>query len=100
MERIEAHANSIAGDHPEIVEAAERVRTVRGPDEMHTRIFRIEAVADLMQLIDELKGGEVADPLEAKKVPELRQIAHEKGIENASELKKAELIEAIRAEEE
>lgn len=98
-ERIEAHANSIAGNHQDVVEVVERVRTARGPDEMHTRLFRLEAIADLLEKIDELKGGEKADPLEAKRVPELRQIAEENGVDNPSELKKAQLIQAIRAKE-
>ena len=99
MERIEAHANSIADNHEDITEAAERVRDARGPDESHTRVFRLEAIADLLEKIDELKGGSVADPLEVKKVPELRQIAREKDIEGAADLNKAELIEAIRQNE-
>ena len=99
MDRIEAHANSIAGDHPEIAEAAQRIRDARGPDENHTRVFRLEAIADLVELIDEITEGEKADPLEGKKVAELRSIATQKGVENPQDLKKAELVEAIREAE-
>ena len=99
MDRIEAHANSVAGDHPDIAEAAQRLKSVRGPDEAHTRVFRLEAIADLVELIDEVTEGEKADPLEGKKVAELRSIATQKGVENPQDLKKAELVEAIREAE-
>jgi hypothetical protein len=55
IERIQKSAEALAGDSPEIVEAAERVRSVRGPDEVHTRAFRIGAIADLMEAIVDTK---------------------------------------------
>jgi hypothetical protein len=96
MDRIEAHANSIAGEHPDIAEAAERVRSARGPDEAHTRVFRLEAIADLIELIDEITEGEKADPLEAKTASELREMAKAKGVKRTSDKNKDDLIAAIR----
>jgi hypothetical protein len=99
VERIEAHARSISNNHEDVVEAVECVRDARGPDEEHTRLFRLEAIADLLEKIDELKGGEVADPLEAKKVPELQELAKSRGVKRTSDKNKTELIEAIRQKE-
>jgi hypothetical protein len=96
MDRIEAHANSIAGEHPDIAQAAERVRGARGPDEAHTRVFRLEAIADLIELIDEITEGEKADPLEAKTASELREMAKAKGVKRTSDKNKDDLIAAIR----
>lgn len=98
MDRIAAHAQSLAGDHPEIVEAAERVRTVRGPDEIHTRTFRLGAIADLMECVDRITAGPIADPLDNKNVPELREIAKAEGIGRPQDYRrKRELIDAIKA---
>lgn len=95
VERIAAHAESIGGDNQEVVDAVERVRDVRGPDEQHVRVFRTEAVADLMELLDELITGESADPLEIKTVPQLKGIAKSEGVEGYSDLNKSQLISAI-----
>lgn len=95
VERIAAHAQSIGGDNAEVVEAVERVRAVRGMDEQHIRVFRTEAVADLMKLLDEIITGSASDPLEAKTVPQLKGIAKSEGIEGYSDLNKPQLIAAI-----
>lgn len=101
IDRIEAHAKSIGGEHPEIVEAAEAVRTAGRRDEVHTRLFRLEAIADLLEVIDEKTAGDKADPLENKTVPELREIANEEGVGGSvSQLNKAELIDAINDKRE
>lgn len=103
MDRMESHAQSVAGENPEIAEAIERVRTVRGPNEEHTRVFRLEAIADLWEKLGDVtadaKADEPGEPLEAKRVAELRQIADEAGIENVSQTRKPQLIEAIRESE-
>lgn len=101
IERIEAHARSIGGDKPELKEAAERVREPKGPDGIpapdleHAQVFRLMALADLLEAADEVTPGEKADPLEQKTVPELRQLAGEEGIENVSVMRKPELIDAL-----
>lgn len=95
VERIAAHAQSIGGTNTDIVDAVERVRNVRGPDEQHIRVFRTEAVADLMQLLDEAITGTETSPLEAKTVPQLRGIAKAEGIEGYSNMNKAALITEI-----
>jgi hypothetical protein len=106
MDRIEAHAKSISKEHPDVAEAAERVRDVRGPDEAHTRVFRIEAIADLLETIDEGEAteSEAADPLEVKTVPVLREMARGEGVEGSvSQMNKPDLIDAInerRSQEE
>jgi len=56
MQRIKEDAEELAGDNPEVAEAAERIRTIRAPDEDHARVFRIEAIADLMDAIVEAKA--------------------------------------------
>lgn len=101
VDKIQAHAKSISSDHPEVVDAVERVRNTSGPDEEHTRVFRLEAIADLLEVIDEKTAGEKADPLEVKTVPELRQIAKEEGVEGSvSQFNKQELIDAINEKRE
>lgn len=58
IERIRAHARSVAGENPEIAEAAERVKNVPNrPDENHARVFRLEAIADLLERLDELTSA-------------------------------------------
>ena len=98
VERIARHAEHLGGDDPEVVEAVERVRDVNGPDEQHVRVFRTEAVADLMQLLDELlASGKSEEDLEDKTVVELRQIATTEGVSGAGSIRrKQELVSAIR----
>lgn len=97
MERIEAHAQRKNTDtHKQVQQKVEALREVRGPDEAHTRVFRLEAIADLLDAIEEAEGREAPDRLEAKRVPELKAIAADKGVEGASDMKKADLIRAIR----
>ena len=96
VEKIQAHSKSIGGEEPEIVEAVERVRTASGPDEEHTRVFRLEAIADLLEAIDEKTPGNKADPLEEKSVAQLKQLAHEEGVRGSiSQMNKGQLIDAI-----
>lgn len=104
IERIEAHAKSIGGEKPELKDAAERVRHPRGPDGVaapdleHGQVFRLMALADLLEAADEVTPGDKADPLEEKTVPELRQLANEEGVEGAvSQMKKSDLVDAINA---
>lgn len=107
IERIEAHAKSIGGDKPELKEAAERVRDPRGPDGVqapdleHAQVFRLMALADLLESADEVTPGDKADPLEEKTVPELRQIAKDEGVEGSvSQMNKGELVDAINEKRE
>lgn len=103
-DRIAAHARNIAGDHPALIEATERIQDPRGPDGVaapdleHAQVFRTKAVADLLEIADRIVNGEeqIADPLEVKTVPELRQIAKDEGVEGSvSQMPKAELVDAI-----
>ena len=101
IERIEAHARSLAGESPELAEAAQRIKNVKAQDQDHERLFRLEAVADLLALVDEITAGEAngndsGDLLEDKNVSELKDIAKDEGVEAPYKLNKAELIEAIR----
>lgn len=97
MERIEAHAQrKNTSEHKQVQQKVEALREVRGPDEAHTRVFRLEAIADLLDAIEEAEGREAPDRLEVKKVPELKAIAQDKNVEGASDMKKADLIQAIR----
>ncbi len=99
--RIEAHARSIGGDHPDIVEAAERVKNAKGLDEQHTRVFHLQAIADLLEKVDEVTSGKAADPLEGKSVKELREIAKEEGVGGSvSQMNKHQLLDEIRANRE
>jgi Rho termination factor, N-terminal domain len=103
MDKIEAHAKSISEEQPEVVEALQRARTVTGPDELHTRVFRLQAIADVFEALDSgsATSGEAADPLEVKTVPELREIAKEEGVEGSvSQMNKGELIDEINAKRE
>ena len=100
MERIEAHAQrKNTSEHKQVQQKVEALREVRGPDEAHTRVFRLKAIADLLDAIEEAEGREAPDRLEVKRVPELKAIAADKGVEGASDMKKAELIQAIRQKE-
>jgi hypothetical protein len=60
--KIEAHAESIGGDNPEIIDALEKVRDpkgwdgVRAPDAEHEQVFRLQALADLMEKVDEIRS--------------------------------------------
>lgn len=51
IERIQENLIELAGDDPEAAEVADRVKTARGPDEVHTRLFRMEAIADLTDTV-------------------------------------------------
>lgn len=98
IDRIEAYAQRKGGENPEVRDAVERVRNARGQDELHVRLFRTEALADLLDAVEEAEGREPVEPLEVKKVPELRQIANEQGVEGSvSEMNKGQLIDAINS---
>lgn len=97
VEKIAAHAQSIGGQDKDVVEAVEAIRNVRGMDEQHIRVFRTEAVANLMEVLDKQITGSAADPLEASTVPELKGIAKREGVQNYSDMNKSELIHAINA---
>ncbi len=96
VDRIEAHAKSLGDEHPDIVDAAERVREARGPDEEHSRVFRLEAIADLMERIDELTAGQKADPLEEKNKEELYGLGRDEGADVKRSDNKADLLMKIR----
>ena len=53
IERIEEQATLRAQGSTALGEAAERIRSANGPDEAHTELFRLEAIADLMELANE-----------------------------------------------
>lgn len=99
ISRIEKASEAIAGDKPEIREAAERVRDPRGPDGFrapdaaHAQVFRLLALADLVEKVADTQGDSA---LEDKPVGELREIAEAEGIERPAQLKKGELVKAIR----
>jgi hypothetical protein len=101
VRRIEAHCNSIGGDAPEIAEAAERVQNVSGPDEVHERVFRLEAVADLLEAVDNSVSSDPAeDDLDALTKAELLTVAQEEGVEVRQSDSKDEIKDAIRSERE
>lgn len=56
------------------------------------KVYLLEAIADAIEGVN-VSGGE---NLEDKTVAELREIASERGMEGYSEMKKAELIKALK----
>lgn len=78
VQRIEARAKSIGGKNPEAAKAIEAVRDVRGPDEEHIRVFRLEAIADLQEVMEGKGGGlESVEGIGPELAHELRQSGYE-----------------------
>ncbi len=70
--RIEASAESLGGDNPEVVEAIEDVRDpkgpdgVRAPDALHAQVFRLQALADLLEVVNEKRSSGASKPASKK----------------------------------
>jgi pyruvate/2-oxoglutarate dehydrogenase complex dihydrolipoamide acyltransferase (E2) component len=62
VERASAHAESIAGENEKVAEKIEELRAVRGRDALHEETYRLEALADLLEAVDEATAGDAAKP--------------------------------------
>jgi hypothetical protein len=71
--KIEAHAKSIGGDNPGVLEAVEKVRDpkgwdgVRAPDAEHAQVFRLQALAELMEKVDKMQSRPSESAKDSKK---------------------------------
>lgn len=94
--RIVAAAAEL-GNRFGLADAAGRIATIQSNQPHLKVLFEREAVADLLEALG--TAGEDAPSLSDLTVPDLKAMAAERGIDGASNMKKADLISALEKSE-